>query len=62
MRDSVESEDRSVFVSIFRQTRTFPVSRSEEVRMIRFRLTGPDHHGSNYLIIAAFEIFGSLIE
>jgi hypothetical protein len=43
-------------------TQTFSVSRSDEVQMIRLRLTGPNHHGSHELVITAFEIFGSLIE
>jgi hypothetical protein len=41
---------------------TFSISRSAPVRMIRLRQTGPNHGGSNFLDMTAFEIFGSLIE
>jgi hypothetical protein len=43
-------------------TRTFSISRSEEVRMIRIRQTGLNHAGDQYLMFSSFEIFGHLIE
>jgi hypothetical protein len=42
-------------------TRTFPVSRSEDVRMIRLRQIGVNHYGSRHLLLSSFEIFGCVI-
>jgi hypothetical protein len=41
---------------------TFSVARSDEVRMIRLRSTGPEHNRNNYSAVSAFEIFGSVVE
>jgi hypothetical protein len=43
-------------------TRTFSISRSEEVRLIRIRQTGLNHAGYHILLFSSFEIFGCLIE
>jgi hypothetical protein len=43
-----------------RRTATFTVSSPQTVRMVRIYQTGPNHGGSNYLTLAAFELFGSL--
>jgi hypothetical protein len=40
---------------------TFPISEPRELRMIRFRQTGPNHMGNEYLIISGFEVFGTIL-
>jgi hypothetical protein len=40
---------------------TFNVSTSALCRFIRLRQTGPDHWGSNRLILSGFELFGTLV-
>jgi hypothetical protein len=45
-----------------RFTCTFPVARSGACRFIRLVNMGKNHHGSDQLVISAWEIFGSLIE
>jgi hypothetical protein len=44
------------------QTVTFAVTHSESYRFIGLRQTGKNGAGSDYLIMAGFEMFGSLIE
>jgi hypothetical protein len=41
---------------------TFSVARSDEVRMIQLRSTGPDHNRNNSIAFSAFAIFGSVVE
>jgi hypothetical protein len=43
-------------------TRTFSVSRPDEIRMIRLRQIGPNHFGSHKIKLSSIKIFGSLIE
>jgi hypothetical protein len=43
-------------------TVTFTISRSQEVRLVRLRQTGLNHHGDHYILTSSFEVFGSLIE
>jgi hypothetical protein len=43
-------------------TRTFSISQSEEIRMIRMRQIGLNHAGNHHLLLTAFEVFGSLFE
>jgi hypothetical protein len=43
-------------------TKTFAITRSVEVRMIRLRQVGANHFGHHYLLLSSLEIFGSLIE
>jgi len=40
--------------------KTFCVSRSEEGRFVRLRLTGKDHHDGNTLMCSGLEVFGCL--
>jgi hypothetical protein len=39
---------------------TFAVARSESFRRIRLRQTGPNHGGSNFLAVSAFEAIGAV--
>jgi hypothetical protein len=41
---------------------TFPVSRSDEVHMIRLRQLGKNSNDNDYLQVSAIEIFGVLVE
>jgi hypothetical protein len=41
--------------------KTFNICKVDTFRMIRLRQIGLNHHGNNYLIFTAFELFGSLI-
>jgi hypothetical protein len=41
---------------------TFSISRSETVRMIRFRQTGPNNGEKHSLVLSGFEVFGSLFD
>ena len=41
-------------------TRSFETRTGEQARMVRFRLTGPNHNGHDYILMRAFELFGSL--
>jgi hypothetical protein len=43
-------------------TATFPVSRSDEVQMIRLRQIGKNSSNSDYLTVSAIEVFGVLVE
>jgi hypothetical protein len=45
-----------------RFTCTFPVAGGGVCRFIRLVNMGKNHHGSDQLVISAWEIFGSLIE
>jgi hypothetical protein len=39
----------------------FPVQKEVDgCRFVRFRQTGPAHSGKNFLVLSAFEVFGSL--
>jgi hypothetical protein len=42
--------------------RTFPLARSAECRMVRFRQFGQNHANNNYLCLTGFELFGTLQE
>jgi hypothetical protein len=39
---------------------TFPISKSEFVRMIRVHHNGTNSSGTHHLILSAFELFGTL--
>jgi hypothetical protein len=41
--------------------KTFSVSRSDPVRVIRLRQIGPNHQNDNYMIFTSFEVFGSVV-
>jgi hypothetical protein len=41
--------------------KTFSVSRSDPVRVIRLRQIGPNHQNSNHMIFTSFEVFGSIV-
>jgi uncharacterized coiled-coil protein SlyX len=43
-------------------TASFAVSNSAECRFIRLTQTGKDHYGKDFLVIGAFEFFGTLLE
>jgi hypothetical protein len=40
---------------------TFAVARSGQFQQIRLRQLGPNHSGTNALVVSSFEVFGSLI-
>jgi hypothetical protein len=40
--------------------KTFAASRLGSFCMIRLLQTGPNHGGSNYLFLSAFELFGAV--
>jgi hypothetical protein len=42
-------------------TQTFALARSDEVRLIRFRQTGPNYAGYHYLGFSSLKIFGCLL-
>jgi hypothetical protein len=41
---------------------SFAVSNSADCRFIRLTQTGKNHYGTDYLVIHAFEVFGTLLE
>jgi hypothetical protein len=41
---------------------TFPVSRSDDVHMIRIRQLGKNSSNNDYFIVSAIEVFGVLME
>jgi hypothetical protein len=45
-----------------RSTKVFAVSKAQHARYIRLANIGPNHCGDDQLVIAAWEIFGDLLE
>jgi hypothetical protein len=41
---------------------SFPIAESDRYRYIRLSQIGPNHSGTDQLIVEAFELFGTLIE
>jgi hypothetical protein len=42
--------------------KVFEISKPRECRFIRLRQIGPNHHGSHYMIISSFDVFGEIYE
>jgi hypothetical protein len=60
--EEVDRRDNNSDLNARSITRLFAVNHSSEYRSLRFRQTGPNHYGENYLVISGFDIFGSFFE
>jgi hypothetical protein len=60
--EEVDSRDNNNDLNAQNVVRLFAVTHSSEYRSLRLRQTGPNHAGTNYLVISGFDIFGSFIE